>query len=150
VRERAKIDDAVYLSSLENCVEFLKNVQGCVFFTTGSKNIRDFQEVRGANRFVYRVLPTSSSISECTKHHVTMKDIIAILGPVSEELNVAMFQAYRAKYVVMKDSGEAGGTPEKLNACHRLGIVPVMIGRVDEDGISDLETLVKMIVRNFS
>lgn len=140
----------VFVSSIAECVEFLKRITGCVFFTTGSKNIKDFQEVRGQNRFVYRVLPTPSSIEECTKQHVEMKDIVALLGPISEELNVAMFKGYYADYVVMKDSGKTGGTPEKLNACRRLGIIPVIIGRVDEDGISDLETLVKMIVRNFS
>ena len=140
----------VFVSSIAECVEFLKWITGCTFFTTGSKNIKDFQEVRGQNRFVYRVLPTPSSIEECTKHHVEMKDIVAILGPVSEELNVAMFKGYHADYVVMKDSGKTGGTPEKLNACRRLGIVPIIIGRPDEDGISDLESLAKMLVRNFS
>lgn len=145
VRKPSKIKECTKVSSLDECLEYLKTISGCVFFTTGSKNIQDFEQVKGKNRFVYRILPICSSIETCRANNVHMKDIVAILGPVSEDLNVAMFQAYQADYVVMKDSGKAGGTPEKLKACQRLGIIPIIIGRADEDGISDLETLVSLI-----
>lgn len=137
----------IYVSSIAECVKFLKQITACVFFTTGSKNIKDFQKARGQNRFVYRVLPTPESIEACMKYHVEMKDIVAILGPVSQELNMAMFQEYHADYVVMKDCGKTGGTPEKISACFRLGLIPIIIGREDEDGIADLEALAEMLCK---
>ena len=76
-----------------------------------------------------------------------MKDIVAVLGPVSEALNIAMFQEYHSEYVVMKDSGKTGGTPQKINACRKLGITSVLICRKDEEGISDLDVLAEMICR---
>jgi precorrin-6A/cobalt-precorrin-6A reductase len=145
VRENSDLKDAIQFSAIDECKEFLRNIRGCVFFTTGMKNIKDFQEIRGSNKYIYRVLPTVFSIEECVKNNIEMKDIVAVLGPVSEELNIAMFKEYGADYVVMKDSGEKGGTREKISACKALGIVPIVIGRKQEFGISCLEELVEMI-----
>jgi precorrin-6A/cobalt-precorrin-6A reductase len=86
-----------------------------------------------------------ASIEACTNNDVKLHDIGAMMGPFSEELNMAMFQEYHAEYVIMKNSGAAGGTPQKIAACRRLGITPVIIGRHDENGVSDLETLVKLV-----
>ena len=95
---------------------------------------------------MFRVLPTIPSLQECANAGVAMQDIVAIFGVCSEELNVAMFRDYQARYVVMKDSGETGGTPEKLRACAQLGITPVVITRTDEDGISDLDQLAGIVL----
>jgi precorrin-6A/cobalt-precorrin-6A reductase len=147
VRETSDREGTICVRSIEECAAFLKTISGSVFFTTGSKNIPDFQKVRGQNRFIYRVLPTPASLETCHQHHVAMKDIVAVLGPISEAFNIAMFQEYHAEYVVMKDSGKTGGTPQKLSACHKLGIISVLICRKDEEGISDLDVLAEMICR---
>lgn len=145
LRESADTKDAFVFPSINNCMEFLKTIDGCVFFTTGSKNIRDFENVRGENRFIYRVLPSSESIRECDKCGLKMQDVVAILGPVSEELNTAMFKEYGADYVVMKDSGIKGGTEEKIKACKKLGIIPIVIGRVDESGFDSIDKLLDAV-----
>lgn len=147
---RKKIENklkTVYLDSYEECLEFLKKTEGVYFFTTGSKNIGDFEKNRGSNRFIYRVLPTLESIDECRKYNIKMKDIIAVLGPFSLEYNKIMFKEYFADYVIMKDSGKEGGTVEKILACHELNITPVVIGREDENGINDLD-IIENIIRN--
>lgn len=149
VRQKTKdIEDCIYLDSISQCREFLKHINGCVFFTTGSKNIKDFESVRGNNRFVYRVLPTLESIAECQKKNIKIKDIIAALGPFSEDLNFAMFKEYDADYVVMKDSGKEGGTDEKVQACRRLNIEVVIIGRNNEDGADDIDDVINLIRQN--
>ncbi len=145
IRQPSLPKNTVSVSSLEECLLFLKSVTGCVFFTTGSKNISDFEQVRGKNRFVYRVLPMAESLETCVNNQVALRDIVAMLGPVSEALNVAMFQEFQADYVVMKDSGHTGGTPEKIAACRRLGIPSVVIGRPDDDGITDLNHVISLI-----
>lgn len=146
VRKKSEYpDDVVYLNSYEECYEYLKNVKGTVFFTTGSKNVGDFEKVRGDNRFVYRILPAIESIEICNIHNVHMRDIVAILGPFSVEFNKSMLLEYKAEYCVMKDSGKNGGTMEKLQACQHLGVVPIIIGRDDEEGISNLDTIFNLI-----
>ena len=141
--------DNIYLNSYEEAFDYLSNVKGTVFFTTGSKNIKDFEKVRGDNRFIYRVLPTLESIELCKQSDVHMRDIVAILGPFSKEFNKAMLSAYNPDYCVMKDSGHAGGTAEKIQACKELGVKPIIIGRDEEEGISDLETIENIIRRKY-
>lgn len=146
VRESSETTDAVRVTSLEECALFLQQLSNCcVFFSTGSKHIGTFQQLRGTNRFVYRILPAIAGFEECVRHQVTMKDIIAALGPFSEAMNVATFREYQAEYVVMKDSGRAGGTPQKIAACERLGITPVLLRREEESGFTSLEELEKTL-----
>lgn len=145
---RKKIDSTsktIYVNSYEECYKYISNISGTVFFTTGSKNIGDFEKVRGSNRFIYRILPALESIEECRKYNVQLRDIVAVLGPFSKEYNKIMLKEYRADYLVTKDSGKQGGTMEKLEACEELGIIPIIIGREDEEGIDDLKQIEKRI-----
>lgn len=146
LRESAELEGAIVFSNMEECMDFLKGIKGNVFFTTGSKNIKDFEKVRGENRFIYRVLPSLEGIEECVKNGLKLQDIVAILGPVSCELNEGMFKEYKSEYVVMKDSGIKGGTREKILACRKLGITPLVIGRVEEKGFDSIDKLVEMIL----
>ena len=146
-RRCSDLKACTFVESIEKCVSYLEGLSGCVFFTTGIKNMRDFEKVRGANRFIYRVLPTVFSIQECVDRGIRMEDIIAILGPVSEEMNYQMFKDCKADYVVMKDSGTEGGTMEKINACMKLNITPIVILRQNEEkGIEDLDELMRILI----
>lgn len=135
----------IYLNSYEEAYEYLKNIEGTVFFTTGSKNIADFERVRGENRFIYRILPTSESIGLAEKENIHIRDLVAMLGPFSKELNKEMFKGFSVDYCVLKDSGEAGGTAEKIEACIELNIGPIIIGREEEIGYSSLDKILERI-----
>lgn len=138
----------IYLNSYEECYDYLKGITGTIFFTTGSKNIGDFEKVRGNNRFIYRILPALESIEECRKYNIKLKDIVGVLGPFSKEYNKIMFKEYNVDYVVMKDSGQQGGTLEKIKACEELNIIPIVIGREDEQGINSIDLIEKKIRGN--
>lgn len=142
-------DNVINLSSYEECYEYLQGIKGTVFFTTGSKNIGDFEKVKGDNRFIYRILPALDSIVECRRFEVKMKDIVALLGPFSIEFNKTMFNEYKADYVIMKDSGKKGGTLEKINACEDLGIKAIIIDREEEAGFYSLDSIEKIIKEKF-
>lgn len=148
-REKSRYKSGIILDSYEETYEYLKNIKGTVFFTTGSKNIGDFEKVRGNNRFIYRILPALESIKECVKYNVHLRDIVAVLGPFSLEYNKIMFKEYGANYVIMKDSGSTGGTMEKLKACKELGITPIIIDREEEQGINTLEELENIIRQKY-
>lgn len=137
--------NAIYLKSYKDAYEYLKEIKGTVFFTTGSKNIDNFEKIKGENRFIYRILPVLSSIKACSEIGISMKDMVAILGPFSLDLNKSMFNEYNADYVVMKDSGLRGGTAEKLKACEELNIIPIIIGRDLEEGIVNLDKIENII-----
>lgn len=151
IREKtSEFSAAIYLKSYEEAYEYLSKVEGTVFFTTGSKNISDFEKVRGGNRFIYRILPVGDSIKICEDLAISMKDIVAILGPFSLALNKAMLKEYGADYLVMKDSGKRGGSTEKLKACEELKITPLVIGRELEEGIGSLDRIENIVRVHFN
>lgn len=150
LRESADTGSEINFTSLSQCVDFLKTVQATVYFTTGSKNIHQFQKVRGKNRFVYRVLPVENSIHECRINGLGLEDIVAIQGPFSKQLNIALFKEVKADYIVMKNSGPRGGTQEKIEACQELNIKPLIISRPKEDGFADLTELAKLLIAGYA
>ncbi len=138
-------EDIVILDSYEEAYKYLENIVGTVFFTTGSKNIKDFEKVRGENRFIYRILPATESIELAKLSNIAMKDIIAVLGPFSHNYNLVMFKEYNVDYCVTKDSGKKGGLEEKLSAAKEAGIKTILIGREKENGYDNLDDIEKII-----
>lgn len=147
-REVGSYKNVINLPSYQEAYEYLKDIEGNVFFTTGCKNIGDFEKVRGKNRFIYRIIPARESIEECIKNKVHIRDIVALVGPFSKEYNKIMFKEHQADFVIMKDSGRSGGTLEKVQACQELGIRPLIINREEEEGVSSLDEL-EEIIRGF-
>lgn len=142
-------ENIMHFKNIEEVCSFLASLKNSVvFFTTGSKNIIDFEPYRMSNRFVYRILPTVASIENCKLNNVKTQDIIACLGPFSKALNIAMFKDYKANYIVLKDSGTTGGTKEKLEACAELKITPLMIDRQNYEGIDNIKKILNAILEN--
>lgn len=149
MREKTnKTGNSIYIKSYEDAYMYISKIKGTVFFTTGSKNIEEFEKVRGNNRFIYRILPALESIKKCNDYNISIKDIIAVLGPFSKKYNKIMFNEYKADYVIMKDSGIKGGTMEKVKACEELKITPIIIGREEEEGVNSLDEVEEIIRKN--
>lgn len=145
---RQRIDsreDVIYLENYKEAYKYLENISGVVFFTTGSKNISDFERVKNDNRFIYRILPTVPSIEQANKSSVSMENMVAILGPFTKEFNKSIFKNYKVDYCVTKDSGSKGGTMDKIDACRELGIKIILIGREIEKGYGSLDEIERII-----
>ena len=67
------------------------------------------------------------------------KHLIAMQGPFSREMNLALLHQTEAKYLVKKESGKNGGFAEKLEAAEQAGAVLLVIGRPIEEGLSGEE-----------
>lgn len=144
-----RAEHGIFVRDVKECGEVLDTIKGCVFFTTGSKNIKDFEPHRGENRFIYRVLPTSESFRLAEDAGVHMRDLIGALGPFDVAFNRYMFQKYKVDYCVTKESGRGSGVDEKLVACKEEGVVPIVILREDEDGYSDGDELIRDLVKDY-
>ena len=92
-------------------------------------NIGNYQE-----RCFARVLSTKAAVEESVRLGFEGKHLIAMQGPFSEEMNLALLHQTRARYFVTKESGKAGGFEEKLKAAKNAGAV--LIGRPQEIGRS--------------
>ena len=102
-----------------------------IFLTTGSRNLKTFvhsQALKDCN-LIARVLPTAEVLAECESLGFNPKNIVAMQGPFSTELNVELFRHYNAEVIVSKDSGQIGGVDTKLTAAEILNLPVVLIDR---------------------
>ncbi len=102
-----------------------------IFLTTGSRNLEKFVQAKELADCVLtaRVLPTSEVLSRCEELGLSPKQIIAMQGPFSKEMNLSMFQQCQAEVIVTKNSGIIGGTDTKIEAAKELGLPLVLIDR---------------------
>ena len=138
LRTGSEQQNAVYVRDAKEAAEYLKGTEGNVLLTTGSKELAVFTSVSDYNKRLFaRVLSLPSVIESCQALGFEGRNLIAMQGPFSKELNQAMLEQYQCKYLVTKDSGKAGGFLEKIQAAEALGVTAVIIGRpLAEEGLS--------------
>lgn len=136
--EGEKNSEAIYVESTEEAAAFLSGTEGNIFLTTGSKELTKFTGIPDyKERLFARVLSIPSVIRSCAELGIEGKHLIGMQGPFSAEINEAMLRQFQCSYLVTKDTGLAGGFPEKMEACQRCGVTPVIIGRpLKEEGLS--------------
>lgn len=136
--EGEKNSEAIYVESTEEAAAFLSGTEGNIFLTTGSKELAKFTGIPDyKERLFARVLSIPSVIRSCAELGIEGKHLIGMQGPFSAEINEAMLRQFQCSYLVTKDTGLAGGFPEKMEACQRCGVTPVIIGRpLKEEGFS--------------
>jgi len=126
---------------------FLKNTVGKILLTTGSKELELFMQIPDSQERIYaRVLPDSRIMAACEQLGIKGRRLIGMQGPFSPAMNRAVLEETKARWLVTKESGAAGGFAEKIQAAQSLGVSVVVIGRPrKEHGIS-LEAAKRMLV----
>ena len=115
--------DVMYVKSQQECVRALEQTTGNILLTTGSKELHCYCENEMLKeRLFVRVLPGAESIDICHRNGVSGRQIIAMQGPFSEEMNLALFHQYQIRYMVTKASGVSGGFLEKIGAAKKAGV----------------------------
>ena len=138
-----------YFQNTAACVEALKKTEGTIFLTTGSKELSAFcQEETIRKRLVVRVLPGMESLQECVRNGLEGRQIIAMQGPFSKEMNLAMIRQYQASVLVTKESGKTGGEDTKLAAAGEVQIPSYIILRPDEKThVMDMDEVLEQLRR---
>lgn len=128
----------IRVDSPAKAASFLAGTQGNVLLTTGSKELVHFTSVPGfAERLYPRILPLAANVAATLEMGYQVSHLICMQGPFSLEMNIALLHFADARFLVTKDTGKAGGFPEKMEAARICGCRPVIIGRpLKEDGIS--------------
>lgn len=102
-----------------------------VFVTTGSHLLESIVGSPFARlaRLVVRVLPEGRLVQKCQDMGIPPRDIVAMQGQFSKEVNRVLFKFYGAEILLTRDSGSAGGTDTKISAALELGLETVLIKR---------------------
>lgn len=120
------------VASYEEAAVLAANRGGVVMLTTGSKTLQVFAKhlLPLENvRMIARMLPRKDNMEKCEQLGVEQKNIVAIQGPFSKQLNQALYMQYNVTQVVTKESGKVGSVDEKVEAAKELGIPIIMIAR---------------------
>ena len=121
-----------YFDDNESCATALEGTRGNILLTTGSKELAVYMK-RGSlkDRVIARVLPGTESLKICESLGLSGRDIIAMQGPFSKEMNLAQIRDYKITVLVTKTTGHAGGFFEKALAVDEAGISLFVIGNPD-------------------
>lgn len=144
LRETGEISGAVVtVESTEAAVAYLNEHSGNVFLTTGSNDLKSFSLMHDfSNRVFARVLPVAGSLAICEDVGLCGSHVIAMQGPFSEEMNVAMLRFVKADYMVTKQTGSIGGFAEKLAAAEKTGVTVIVIDKpLQQEGKTLSETI---------
>lgn len=129
--------DVTYFETHEACAQALERTKGNILLTTGSKDLSVYGASESLKARLYvRTLPDDKSILLCKEHGICGKQVIAMQGPFTTELNEAILQQYGISCLVTKESGISGGYPQKLEAAARAGAKVFVIGAPREEGYS--------------
>ncbi len=134
VREEVDLPESPLLFpvySWDEAAEKAAELGNTIFLTTGSYNLESFLKHPGmtGKRIIVRVLPDHQVIEKVQSLGIAPKNIVAMQGPFSKEINKATFKMYNSSVIVTKDSGNAGGTDNKISVALNLKIPVVVIKR---------------------
>jgi len=121
-----------------------------VLLTIGSKNLEPY--VRESRRtglpVLARVLDHPASLASCQKLGLPSEAVITGKGPFSVDENLSIIRRFGIGILVTKDSGKAGGVPEKLEAARLEGCRVVVVRRPEPPGeyFDQVETLIKVLL----
>jgi precorrin-6x reductase len=134
-RSESETGGAAVVNSAAEAADYLKTREGNILLTTGAKELPAFAAL-DPERLFPRVLPNRAGIEACEALGIPHRNIIAMQGPFSREMNAATIRQYRIRWLVTKDGGVPGGFPEKADAAKETGVGLVVLRRPEEDGLS--------------
>lgn len=124
----------VRVESVAAAVDYLKQTEGNILVTTGSKEIETYTVLPDYRERIYaRVLSLTSVVEKCEDLEISGRHLICMQGPFSVEMNLAMLKEYNIRYLVTKESGVTGGYPEKCLAAEEAGVQVVVIGNPETE-----------------
>ncbi len=112
--------------------ELAAEKRGVIMLTTGSKTLQVFaKRLLGMPdvQLVARMLPRTDNMQKCEELGLEQKNIVAMQGPFSKELNRALYDHYKVTLMITKESGKVGAVDEKLEAALEMGIETIVIAR---------------------
>lgn len=104
---------------------------GTIMLTTGSKTLATFTKhlLNEDIKLYARMLPNVENMEKCADLGVPQKNIIAIQGPFTKELNHALYRQYGVTLMITKESGQVGSMDEKIEAAIEQQIEIILIKR---------------------
>ena len=89
-------ENVFQFKSLKERIVFLNKFENKnILSTLGSNSLVELRSIEEKNNLFIRILPTAASIQNAEKLGYLPKNIIAMQGPFSKEMNVAILKNYK-------------------------------------------------------
>ena len=134
-RPKSEAAGCVEVETSREAADYPADTEGNILLTTGAKELSAFRALDSA-RLYARVLPTHESLAACEAIGLPHRNILALWGPFSRELNAALLGQYAIRWLVTKDGGSAGGFPEKIQAARQTETKVLVIRRPADFGMA--------------
>ncbi len=132
--------------NISDVIAYLNCSEKHILSTFGSKELPDLRNVANYKKRIWiRVLPVDGITEYCENLGFDKDRIIFGKGPFSFEKNIEHIRKSSAEILVTKESGEAGGYLQKIQAAKECGIEIVTLKRPIENGytISEIKNILK-------
>ena len=145
-REATPLPGCRVAEDIRGAAAVCRELPGNILVATGAKELPAFcRELGTPERVFPRVLPVEESLRQCRRAGIPARQIVAMMGPFSRGLNLALMEQLSIAVLVTKDGGAAGGMPEKLDAAREHGAEMVVIRRPpQEEGLTRGEIIARL------
>jgi len=151
-REKVDILPKKYknFEEIENLIKYIENLEGNILVTLGSNNVPLFKDLKNLPNIYFRILSKWDMVKRCEDNNILPKNIIAMQGPFTENLNTAMMEQFNIKYLITKKAGDTGGEREKVSACDKLDVEIIYLDKkemVYKNCYTDIDVLIKNLIK---
>lgn len=134
LRPATRLEESPYLHLVSSHAEAARRATALarpILLTVGSRNLAPYvAEARRQGLPLYaRLLPCAESHAAVEQLGMDPAAVLFVRGPFSAEDTLALIRRYNIGVLVSKESGEAGGVPQKLAACAAGGCACVLVRR---------------------
>ena len=133
------------LNNTDELIMYLNGNEKRILSTLGSKEIPHLCRINNYKERLWMRVLSAEAVSEyCTVFEADESRMFFGKGPFSVEQNMAHIRKSGAEILITKESGSAGGYPEKAEAAKRLGIELITIKRPEESGytLSEIKEII--------
>src|SRR5262249_14286083 len=105
-------------SNPEEAATLARRIGKRIFLATGSKDVERFVSLEPQDecQWFIRIVPDRGNLEAVLEAGIPRDRICAMQGPFSQAFNEALWRDWKIDCVVTKESGDAGGFEQKINA----------------------------------
>ena len=143
--------EVTYVDDVDEAAKALEKREGNILLLTGSRDLKEIVDgISDRSRVFVRIIPDVTSIEKCLEAGLSGRQIIAMQGPFSVEMNEALIREIGAAVILTKDSGKTGGFGEKILAACNCGIEAIVIRNPEktdkcDEGLGSEEVLKRVL-----
>lgn len=150
VRDEETVPQGKLFNNISEIVEYLNQNNKKSLITTGGNSLSEYTKVHDfQSRLTVRILPADGAAKRCADLGFHAENVILEKGPFTVQQNVEHLKKSGAEILVTKESGEAGGFPEKSEAASLCGAELLTLRRPPETGRS-LEQVKELLETEFT